>query len=376
MSGIYIHIPYCKKVCNYCDFHFSASLRNKEQMVDSICSEAELQKEYLRGDIIDTVYFGGGTPSVLTIPETERILSSIYKLFSVKEKVELTFEANPDDLTPEYLQGLRLLGFNRLSIGIQSFFDADLKWMNRRHNADEALQSIKMSQNAGFDNLNIDLIYGLPCSSLQTWEQNLDLFNTLGIPHLSAYHLTIEPKTILGVLKKKGKVQEIIEEESLQQYGVLLEKTEKWGYLNYEISNFCLDGHFSRHNLNYWNQGLYLGLGPSAHSFNGNSRQWNVSVNQQYINKITNREIGAEMEELSLSDRYNDYILTRLRTMWGIDFDEIKELFGEIIYNYAIKECKQFLTNGLLEEKGATTWLTKKGKFISNTVISGLMYVD
>jgi oxygen-independent coproporphyrinogen-3 oxidase len=376
MSGIYIHIPYCTKACNYCDFHFSASLRTKEQVIDSICYEAEIQKDYLSGSTIDTIYFGGGTPSVLTIPEIDRIFSSLYKFYPVSNDAELTFEANPDDLTMEYLKGLKFMGINRLSIGIQSFCDADLKWMNRRHNAEEALHSVKMSQDIGFSNLNLDLIYGLPCSSSKIWEQNLNIFYSLSVPHLSAYHLTIEPKTILGVWKNKGKVAEIDEDESLRQYELLLESTDKHGYLNYEISNFCRDGHFSRHNLNYWNQGLYLGLGPSAHSYNGTSRQWNISVNQEYVNKIADDRVCFEKEELSLYDRFNDYLLTHLRTMWGIDFSEIREQFGEMLYNYVYGEQKQFIRNGLLENDGAKAHLTKKGKFVANTVISGLMFVE
>lgn len=376
MSGIYIHIPYCKKACNYCDFHFSASLKNKEQLIDGICCEMEIQKTYLHENAIDTIYFGGGTPSILSISELSKILSEIYRLFKVKDSIELTLEANPDDLSEEYLKGLKSLGINRLSIGIQSFVDIDLAWMNRRHNATDAIRSVKLAQDNGFDNINIDLIYGLPCSSMQTWEHNLNTFFSLHIPHLSAYHLTIEPKTILGVWKNRGKVQEISEDESIEQYKVLLEMTRSWDFLNYEISNFCREGYYSRHNLNYWNQGLYLGLGPSAHSYNGTSRQWNISVNQQYINKIAKNESWFEQEELSRVDCYNDYILTRLRTMWGINLNEIREQFGENLYNFIEKEYKPFIQSGLLEYNGTRIWLTNKGKFVANMVISELMYVD
>lgn len=376
MSAIYIHIPYCKKACNYCDFHFSASLRNLEQMINNICSEAIKQKKYLMSAPVNTIYFGGGTPSILSISQIEKIVDTLTSNFNIENNIEFTFEANPDDLTLEYLKTLRSFGINRLSIGIQSFFDEDLLWMNRRHNSKQALSCLNDAQNAGFDNINIDLIYGLPNSTLNNWEQNLNIFKSLSIPHLSAYHLTIEPKTILGVWKKKGKITDIAEKDSIDQYNLLLEKTESWGFLNYEISNFCKEGFYSKHNLNYWNQGKYLGLGPSAHSFNRTSRQWNISVNQQYIDKIQNNEFWFEKEELTLSDRLNDYLLTRLRTMWGINLKEIEMEFGDFYSNYILNEAKKFIMNNLLEVKGDKLILTNKGKFVANMVISELMYVE
>jgi oxygen-independent coproporphyrinogen III oxidase len=376
MSGIYIHIPYCKKACNYCDFHFSVSMRNLKQMVNTICSEAALQKDYLYKRPVKTLYFGGGTPSVLKIEEIDRILSVLNTHYTIERDIEFTFETNPDDLTPEYLKGLRSLGVNRLSIGTQSFFDEDLRWMNRRHNASDAIKSIKTAQDSGFYNINIDLIYGLPISSMNRWTENLEIFRSLSIPHLSAYHLTIEPKTILGVMKKKGKIHDITEEDSIQQYHELLNKTEAWGYQNYEISNFCLEGYTSSHNLNYWNQGHYLGLGPSAHSFNGKSRQWNLSVNQYYLDAIEKNEIWYEKEDLTVTDSFNDYLLTRLRTMWGIQPDEIREQFGEKLFQYINREIRQSKYADLLEYNGKNVWLTKKGKFVSNRVISDLMFID
>jgi oxygen-independent coproporphyrinogen-3 oxidase len=345
-------------------------------MINNICSEAIKQKKYLMSAPVNTIYFGGGTPSILSISQIEKIVDTLTSNFNIENNIEFTFEANPDDLTLEYLKTLRSFGINRLSIGIQSFFDEDLLWMNRRHNSKQALSCLNDAQNAGFDNINIDLIYGLPNSTLNNWEQNLNIFKSLSIPHLSAYHLTIEPKTILGVWKKKGKITDIAEKDSIDQYNLLLEKTESWGFLNYEISNFCKEGFYSKHNLNYWNQGKYLGLGPSAHSFNRTSRQWNISVNQQYIDKIQNNEFWFEKEELTLSDRLNDYLLTRLRTMWGINLKEIEMEFGDFYSNYILNEAKKFIMNNLLEVKGDKLILTNKGKFVANMVISELMYVE
>lgn len=375
MSGVYIHIPYCKKVCTYCDFQFSASLKNKPQLIEALCSEIELRKDYLEGNKITTLYFGGGTPSVLSIEELSQIMDALHKQYSLSDVTEFTFEVNPDDLTLSYLYGLKSLGVNRLSIGIQSFSDSDLKWMNRRHNSGDTVLAVNHAKTAGFSNITIDLIYGLPCSNNDTWRKNLEIFHSLDIPHLSAYHLTIEPKTVLGVWKKRGKVNDISEDESLVQYDILLETTQAWGFENYEISNFCKPGNYSKHNLNYWNQGIYLGIGPSAHSFNGNSRQWNVAINQPYIDKINNNESFFEKENLTLADKYNDYILTRSRTQWGINIEEITSLFGEMYTNYLKGEANKMSGTGWIEISGANIVLTKKGKFVANEVISNLMYV-
>jgi oxygen-independent coproporphyrinogen-3 oxidase len=376
MSGLYIHIPYCKKVCTYCDFHFSASLKNKSQLIDALCDEIKLQKNYIQSGNITTLYFGGGTPSVLSVSEISQILDVLHKEISLNNIVEFTFEVNPDDLNLGYLNDLKSLGVNRLSIGIQSFSDTDLKWMNRRHTSGDALHAVNYAKMAGFSNITIDLIYGLPCSNVNTWQKNLEIFKSLDIPHLSAYHLTIEPKTVLGVWKKRGKFTEIEEDESVRQYEMLLENTEKWGYSNYEISNFCKNDIYSKHNLNYWNQGHYLGLGPSAHSYNGNSRQWNISVNQTYIDRIKNGESYFEKEELSVSDSFNDYILTRLRTKWGINFAEIQTQFGARFLEHIQLEIGKISGQGLLDIDTTHASLTQKGKFIANSVISAFMYVD
>ena len=320
MNGIYIHIPFCKKVCCYCDFHFTVSLKSKDNILISIGKELIQRKDFLPSKNLDTLYFGGGTPSILSISELSSLLNLIHTHFSVSDTAEITLEANPDDITPDYLSGLKSLGINRLSIGIQSFDDEDLKWMNRRHTAEEAITSIKSSQDAGFNAMNIDLMYGLPNLTLKAWEKNLDTFLSLNVPHLSAYHLTIEPKTVLGYHKRMGRLTEIDEKESIAHYTSLIGKMKANGYKHYEISNFCTDQNFSKHNTNYWKQGTYLGLGPSAHSYNGQSRQWNVSVNSNYMEALDADQPFFETEHLTTNERFNDYLLTHLRTMWGANF--------------------------------------------------------
>lgn len=375
MRSIYIHIPYCKRVCYYCDFHFSVAMKNKDKLMSSLKQELTMRKNYLGEGSLQSVYFGGGTPSVLEIAEVEDILNTISAQFSVSSDAEITFEANPDDLTREYLTGLRNLGINRLSIGIQSFHDKDLTWMNRRHNAAEAERCIKLSQDCGFSNINIDLIYGLPTLTPDLWQENLEKFAALDIPHLSAYHLTIEPKTVLGIWKKRGKVHEIAEDESLKAFNMLVDFTSAHGYEHYEISNFCKDGKYSRHNLNYWMQGTYLGVGPSAHSYNGTSRQWNIAVNDNYIQKITQGLPYFEMEELSVSEQFNDYLLTHLRTRWGIQFDEVKTRFGEEYFSHLQKELARYKDAEVLNIDRVGAALTTKGKLVADRVISELMRV-
>lgn len=374
MRGIYIHIPFCKKVCYYCDFHFTVSFLQKDAIVASIIKEIELQQHYLDLKQIDTIYFGGGTPSVLSVQEIDSILQKINRLFIINGDAEVTLEANPDDLTTSYLEDLRRLGINRLSVGVQSFFDEDLKWMNRRHSGNEAENAIKMCQDNGFTNLNLDLIYGLPQLSAERWEQNLQKFIDLGVPHLSAYHLTIEPKTVFGYYKRKGRLTEIEEEMSLQHYRLLIETMKANAYEHYEISNFCKEGAYSRHNTNYWKQGHYLGVGPSAHSFNGVSRQWNVSVNSDYINAIKEGTLFYEAEQLSEKDKFNDYLLTGLRTKWGIDLNAIQALYGNTYIKHLEKEIPRYIRTSHMFVDNGKAYLTEKGMFISDTIIAVLMY--
>lgn len=375
MSSLYIHIPYCKRVCYYCDFHFSVAMKNKDKLINSLKQELLMRKDYLGNAPLQSLYFGGGTPSVLEISEIEDVLNTVYALHSINSDAEVTFEANPDDLTREYLTGLRNLGINRLSIGVQSFHDKDLTWMNRRHNAAEAEHCIKLSQDCGFSNINIDLIYGLPTLSPDLWLKNLEKFVALEIPHLSAYHLTIEPKTVLGIWKKRGKVSEIAEEDSLKEFNMLVDFTSSHGYEHYEISNFCKDGKYSRHNLNYWMQGTYLGTGPSAHSYDGKSRQWNIAVNDTYIRNITQGLSYFDKEELSLSEQFNDYLLTHLRTRWGIQFDEVKGRFGEDYFSHLQKELSRYNKSDVLHIDNNGAALTTKGKLVADRVISELMWV-
>lgn len=376
MRGIYIHIPFCKKVCYYCDFHFTVSFLQKDAIIASIIKEIELQQHYLDSNAIDTIYFGGGTPSVLSIREIGSILQKISGLFSISSTAEITLEANPDDISPQYLEELCTLGINRLSIGVQSFFDEDLKWMNRRHNGKDAENAIKHSQDKGFTNLNIDLIYGLPQLTAERWEKNIQKFISLGAPHLSAYHLTIEPKTVFGYYKRKGRLTEVEEEMSLQHYKLLVEIMKANAYEHYEISNFCKEGAYSKHNTNYWKQGHYLGLGPSAHSFNGITRQWNVSVNSDYINAIKGGNPCYEAEQLSEKDKFNDYLLTGLRTKWGIDLDVIKELYGSTYIKHLEKELPRYINTSHITVSDGRACLTDDGMFISDTIISELMYAQ
>jgi len=375
MNGIYIHIPFCKKVCCYCDFHFTVSLKLKDKVLESIGKELFQRKSYLPSKAIDTIYFGGGTPSILTISEISSLLNHINKHYSVSGNPEITLEANPDDITFEYLTGLKAIGINRLSIGVQSFADEDLLWMNRRHSATEAITSIKLAQDAGFNNINLDLIYGLPNLTNDRWKKNLDTFLSLQVPHLSAYHLTVEPKTVLGYYKRIGKMREIDEKDSIAHYSYLVETMKANDYLHYEISNFCTEGNFSKHNTNYWKQGTYLGLGPSAHSCNGYSRQWNTSVNSQYIEAIEKNQSYFEIEQLTENERFNDYLLTHLRTMWGITFEEIRLIFGSLYLRHLDKELKKYTHSTLLTISDETVSLTDEGMFVSDSIISELFLV-
>ena len=375
MNSIYIHIPFCKSVCYYCDFHFTVSFKHKDSLVKALITELHYRKEYLNDGTIESIYFGGGTPSVLMPQELELLLNKIYSGYKVSSNAEITIEVNPNDITVNYLQSLLKIGFNRVSIGIQSFFDDDLLWMNRRHNAKEAENSVKLCQDNGFSNLNIDLLYGLPNKSESHLAENLKIFNSLQIPHLSAYHLTIENKTVFGYRKRKGTLSETEEDKSLEEYNILTKELKKSGYVHYEISNFCKDSFFSKHNLNYWNKGKYIGIGPSAHSYDGKSRRWNVSVNTKYINSIEKNEKYYEEELLTENEHFNDYLLTGLRTMWGIDTSIIKETFGEKFLTHLEKELLPFINSDSLVVNNKKIILTEKGMFISDRIISSLFVV-
>lgn len=371
MSGIYIHIPFCKQACHYCNFHFSTSLKYKDEMLNAILKEIALQKDYLQGDTIQTVYFGGGTPSLLSSNEILSVLDEIQRFYHIDADAEITLEANPDDLTISKINALRQTPINRFSIGVQSFHEADLKFMNRAHNDAEALNCIKNAQNAGFDNLTIDLIYGTPTMNDDLWQANLDIAFGLNIPHISSYALTVEPNTALDHFVKKGKVQPVDDEQAARQFLMLMENMERQGFDHYEISNFAKPNHYAVHNSNYWKGKSYLGLGPSAHSFNGHSRQWNIAHNMQYIKSIQKNEVPFEIEQLSLSDQYNEYIMTGLRTIWGVDIEKI-QTFGESYKNLFLSKIPTFIQNGLAQQNDNQYALTKMGRLQADGIASEL----
>jgi oxygen-independent coproporphyrinogen III oxidase len=378
VAGFYIHIPYCRKLCYYCDFHFSVSLKDKNKLVEALILEIQQRKDEYKDFVFDTIYFGGGTPSVLSIEEVSSIFDTINSNFQVSPNPEVTFESNPDDLTIKYLSELKEYSpVNRLSIGVQSFDDKDLKLMNRRHTAKEAVESIERSRKSGFNNINIDLIYGVPGMTLTTWLNNLKKFKSLELEHLSAYHLTFEPKTVFSNFLKKGKLIPVTEQKSLRQFEMLIHFAEENGYDHYEISNFAKEGYYSKHNLSYWTGKPYIGIGPSAHSFKENERRWNISNNTKYSDSLLNNNgIFFEKEYLDLQTSYNDYILTSLRTKWGSNKKFINEKFGMEILSYFLKTSDKFLYDGILFEKDDCLILSKRGIFIADFVISELIKVD
>jgi len=376
MAGIYIHIPFCKQICHYCDFYKELLSGKASTMVEAMRKEIELQENYLEGELIETVYFGGGTPSVLSTEQILSLYDTIKKYNPVHDGVEITIEVNPDDLNSDYLTGLKRNGINRISIGIQSFFNEELKILNRRHTAAQSLDCIEKSVKAGFENTSIDLMYGIPGSDSSLWEKSIDMALTMPVQHISAYHLTIEPGTTFAHLLKKGKLKLMEEEESVEQFRTLINKLESQGFLHYEISNFCKEGLFSIHNTNYWKQKRYLGIGPSSHSFNGNSRQWNVSNNEKYIDGIGRNKIPYKKETLDQKTRYNEYILTSLRTMWGADLKYIEEAFSKEARDYCVSLSNRFIDYGMLERKDDSLILTQQGQLISDNIISELLMIE
>ena len=376
MNGLYIHIPFCKKVCFYCDFHFTVALKGKDRLLKAIEQEMSLRKDYLSSPTLDTVYFGGGTPSLLSIREIASLLEQIHRYYPVSDQAEITLEANPDDLNETYLKSLAALGINRLSIGIQSFSDEILTWMNRRHSAQQAIECISMCRSAGFDNFNIDLIYGVPGLSPENWEKDLDRFLAMDIPHLSAYHLTIEPKTVFGHYLKKGKIHEIPEAESIVHYNLLVDKMRQGGYEHYEVSNFCRHEAYSRHNSLYWKMGKYIGFGPSAHSYDGHTRSWNVRLNNAYCQSIEAGILPSETEFLTVKDQYHDYLLTGLRTVWGIDKSIVLERFGEKFLTHLNHELEKYQETNFIVQDGNKVVLTEAGMFVSNAILENLFFQE
>lgn len=375
MAGIYVHIPFCRKVCYYCDFFFTVSLKQKSNLADCLKRELSIQKNYLENQVVKTIYFGGGTPSVFTPKEISGILSVITDNFLLDNDIEVTLEANPDDLTESYLSELSKTNVNRLSVGVQSFHDEDLVWMNRRHTGQEALKSLQLSREFGFNNLSADLIYGFPLLTSEKWKSNIQTLIDLEIKHMSCYLLGIEPKTVFGVLKNKGKLKIASDEFCAEQFSELIQTTRAAGYLHYEISNFCKPGYFSRHNTSYWNSETYLGIGPSANSYNGHSRQWNVKSIGDYINSIEKGVVPAESETLDIISRYNDYILTSLRTIWGIDPGYITTNFGVTCKDHFIKESKRFVSSGELYTREGKYFLNESAMLVADHITSQLFMV-
>lgn len=373
-GGLYIHIPFCKQACHYCDFHFSTSLRKKSEMVNALCKELALRKDELIGEV-ETIYFGGGTPSLLSIEELRLLISEIYKNYKISENPEITLEANPDDLSDSQIHKFTNSRINRLSIGIQSFFEEDLKLMNRAHNASEAMECIVEAKQY-FENISIDLIYGIPGMSNERWRKNLETALKLDIPHLSCYALTVEPKTALKKFIEKGIVPPVDEEAAKQHYEILLSETEKAGFENYEFSNFGKPGFHSRNNTAYWEGKPYLGIGPSAHSYNGKSRSWNVANNIKYIKNIEAGILPLEREILSKEDKYNEYIMTGLRTKKGISLEKVESDFGADYKKYLLEQSKMHLDNEMLYFDNDNLRVTKKGKFLSDGIASNLFKVD
>lgn len=372
MAGIYIHIPFCKQACNYCNFHFSTSLKYKEDVVKAICRELELRKEYLSGAAIETVYFGGGTPSLLSEKELALIWETIYRNYTLDLK-ESTLEANPDDVNDTFLSMLRHTPVNRLSMGVQSFEESDLRFMQRAHTAGEAESAIKRAQDAGYSNLTIDLIYGTPGLSNALWMENMQKAIRFDIPHVSAYALTIEENTLLAHQVGKGKVPAPMTEQAAQQFELMTSFLTAAGFDHYEISNFALPGQYAVHNTNYWKGVPYLGIGPSAHSFDQVSRQWNVANNALYIKGVEAEMLSIEREVLSVADQLNEYILTALRTMWGIDRQYIHERFGSDYLKELDAKTEHFLGNKV-QQKGEQYILTAAGKLFADGIAADLFF--
>ena len=373
--GIYLHIPFCKQACSYCDFHFSTSVKNKATLIDALVAEVEIRKQFFQGKPIETIYFGGGTPSILTVNEIQLLLQAIYRNFQVAENPEITLEANPDDLTDDYLQDLAKIGFNRLSVGVQSFFDDDLQLMNRAHNASHARHSIEIAKQY-FDNISIDLIYGIPGMSNKKWRKNIAIALELGVQHISSYALTVEPRTALKKQIAAGTVAAPKDEVAVAHFQILVEQLNKNNFVHYEISNFGKPNFFSRNNSSYWLGKSYLGIGPSAHSFDGISRSWNISNNAPYIKSLNDKIVPSETEKLSKTDLYNETIMTGLRTIWGVSLAKIANDFGQTYMDYLLERVQKFESQKLLKIENHILLTTAKGKFLCDGIASDLFFID
>lgn len=375
MAGIYIHIPFCKQACYYCDFHFSTSLKKKDELIDALIKELELRKGAFKDTTVETIYFGGGTPSLLSKNELQLLIEAVYENYKVIDNPEITLEANPDDLSEIKIIELSNTPINRLSIGIQSFFERDLKLMNRAHNALESRECLSAATRH-FDNISVDLIYGIPDLSNEQWIENIEIALSYNIPHISSYALTVEPKTALETFIKKGVIKNVDDELAQEQFHILIDKLESSGFAHYELSNFGKPNYFSKNNSAYWQGKPYLGIGPSAHSFNGEQRGWNVRNNSKYIKSIQNNQLPIETETLSITDAYNEYIMTGLRTMWGVSLEKVEFDFGKNYKKYLLLQSEKYINQHLLYIDGDKLLTTKKGKFLSDGIASDLFKIN
>jgi len=395
--GVYIHIPFCKQACHYCDFHLSTSLKKKDELVKALAKELELRKDEFKNATVNTIYFGGGTPSVLAVDELQFLIDAVYKHYQVSNNPEITLEANPDDLvtsrqmlqpmashvepveasqsTNTIFKDYKSIGINRLSIGIQSFFDADLKLMNRAHNSDEAKVCLKEAAKH-FDNISIDLIYGIQGASNNQWLQNIETALSYNIPHISSYALTVEPKTALAAFIEKGIVNDVDDAQAQEQFYLLKERLEDEGFIHYELSNFGKKGYFSKNNSAYWQGKPYLGIGPSAHSYNGTQRGWNVRNNSKYIKAIQVETLPIELETLTKTDKYNEYVMTGLRTIWGVSLQKVENEFGTVFRDYLNKQAQVFINQHLLYIDNDHLKVSKKGQFLSDGIASELFKLN
>ena len=375
MSGIYIHIPFCKKACHYCDFHFSTSLKKKDEMVLALAKEIALRKSEFNDEIVETIYFGGGTPSILEIVDIRLLIDTVYQNYKVIENPEITVEANPDDLTETRIIELSQNKINRLSIGIQSFFEDDLKLMNRAHNSTEAKKCLEIATQY-FDNISIDLIYGVPNMSNEKWLQNIETALSFNVPHISSYALTVEPKTALHSFIQKGIIPPPDDEVAQEHFHLLVDKLEENGFIHYELSNFGKTTYFSKNNSSYWLGKKYIGIGPSAHSYNGISRSWNISNNTLYLKSIAENILPSETEILTKTDRYNEYVMTGLRTIWGISLDRIEREFGPKYLEYLNQQSAKYIEDHFLFVDDTILRTTKIGKFLSDGISSDLFLLN
>lgn len=373
-AGIYLHIPFCKTRCTYCDFYTLTNETQIDNFVDAICSEAAIRSVDTKENI-KTIYFGGGTPSRLNKNQFEKIFEALYNNYTIDPEAEITVEANPDDLSEDYIKRLSELSVNRLSIGIQSFNDKELVFLSRRHTSQQAVNSVNLAQRYGFNNISVDLMYGLPNQTKEIWSENLKKTTDLGIQHLSAYHLIYEEKTKMYNMLKAGSIKPIEEELSTEMFSMLIDWMKRHGFIQYEISAFGIEGHFSQHNTSYWKNRKYVGLGPAAHSYDGYDRSWNIASLIRYIKGVETGKLERQAEHLSLNEKYNEFILTGLRTMWGINLNEMKTMFNDKLYNYCMENSQRYINTGKLSIQDDTMKLTREGIFISDGIMSELMMV-